>query len=75
MPGGAQLYLFGRKHGDLERDYNDFLLQDTPFSEGNGDFRDVLQNRRMDLFFAPALDTKNIRYFFNLVQPDGYNLG
>ncbi|TAN68147.1 MAG: hypothetical protein EPN17_09930 [Methylobacter sp.] len=72
-PGGAQLYLFGRKHGDLERDYNDFLLQDTPFSEGNGDFRDVLQNRRMDLFFDPALDAKNIRYFFNLVQPDGYN--
>ncbi|HEY8157104.1 MAG TPA: hypothetical protein VIF10_00235 [Methylobacter sp.] len=73
VPGGAQLYLFGRKHGDLERDYNDFLLQDTPFSEGNGDFRDVLQNRRMDLFFDPALDAKNIRYFFNLNQPDGYN--
>jgi len=73
VPGGAELYLFGRKHGDLERDYNDFLLQDTPFSEGNGDFRDVLQNRRVDLFFAPGLDAKNIRYFFNLIQPDGYN--
>lgn len=73
VPGGARLYLFGRKHGDLERDYNDFLLQDTPFSEGNGDFRDVLQNRRMDLFFEPALDAKNIRYFFNLIQADGYN--
>ncbi|AMK78918.1 MULTISPECIES: hypothetical protein [Methylomonas] len=73
VPGGAHLYLFGRKHGDLERDYNDFLLQDTPYSEGNGDFRDVLQNRRMDLFFDPALDAKNIRYFFNLIQPDGYN--
>ncbi|MGZ8221979.1 MAG: hypothetical protein ACXWT0_10050 [Methylobacter sp.] len=73
VPGGAQLYLFGRKHGDLERDYNDFLLQDTPYSEGNGDFRDVLQNRRMDVFFDPALDAKNIRYFFNLIQADGYN--
>ncbi len=73
VPGGAQLYLFGRKHGDLERDYNDFLLQDTPYSEGNGDFRDVLQNRRMDLFFEPALGDKNIRYFFNLIQPDGCN--
>ena len=73
VPGGACLYLFGRKHGDLERDYNDFLLQDTPYSEGNGDFRDVLQNRRMDLFFDPSLDAKNIRYFFNLIQPDGYN--
>ncbi|MEC4748143.1 hypothetical protein [Methylomicrobium sp. Wu6] len=73
VPGGTRLYLFGRKHGDLERDYNDFLLQDTFFSEGNGDFRDVLQNRRMDLFFDPALNTKNIRYFFNLIQPDGFN--
>jgi hypothetical protein len=73
VPGGARVYLFGRKHGDLERDYNDFLLMDTPFSEGNGDFRDVLQNRRLDLFFDPALDAKNIRYFFNLIQPDGYN--
>jgi hypothetical protein len=73
VPGGARLHLFGRKHGDLERDYNDFLLADAPFSEGNGDFRDVLQNRRMDLFFDPALDARDIRYFFNLIQPDGYN--
>lgn len=73
VPGGAHLHLFGRKHGDLERDYNDFLLQDTAYSEGNGDFRDVLQNRRMDVFFDPALDTKNIHYFFNLIQADGYN--
>jgi hypothetical protein len=73
VPGGARLHLFGRKHGDLERDYNDFLLADAPFSEGNGDFRDVLQNRRMDLFFDPAVDARNIRYFFNLIQADGYN--
>lgn len=73
VPGGQRLYLFGRKHGDLERDYNDFLLQDTPFSEGNGDFRDMLQNRRMDIFLDPALDDRNIRYFFNLIQPDGNN--
>lgn len=73
VPGGKRLYLFGRKHGDLERDYNDFLLQDTPYSEGNGDFRDVLQNRRMDVFFDPALDAKNIHYFFNLIQSDGHN--
>jgi len=73
VPGGAHLYLYGRKHGDLERDYNDFLVQDSPFSEGNGDFRDMLQNRRMDVFFDPALGAKNIEYFFALVQPDGYN--
>ncbi len=73
VPGGAHLHLYGRKHGDLERDYNDFLVADTPFSEGNGDFRDTLQNRRLDVFFDPAWDAKNIRYFFNLIQPDGYN--
>ncbi len=73
VPGNLYLYLFGRKHGDLERDYNDFLLQDTCFSEGNGDFRDVLQNRRLDLFFTPSLGDNTIRYFFNLIQPDGYN--
>jgi hypothetical protein len=27
----------------------------------------------MDLYFDPALDARNIRYFFNLIQPDGYN--
>jgi len=73
VPGWERLYVYGRKHGDLERDYNDFLVQDSPFSEGNGDFRDMLQNRRMDVFFDPALGAKNIRYFFNLIQPDGYN--
>lgn len=73
LSGGVYVYLFGRKHGDLERDYNDFLLQDTPYSEGNGDFRDVLQNRRMDLHFEPQLGAKNIHYFFSLIQPDGYN--
>lgn len=72
-PGGAVLYLFGRKHGDLERDYNEFLVQDTFFSEGNGDFRDVLQNRRCELFFNPAVADRNVKYFFNLIQPDGYN--
>ncbi|MBI4397151.1 MAG: hypothetical protein HY548_08655 [Elusimicrobia bacterium] len=72
-PGGALLYLYGRKHGDLERDYNEFFLQDTHFSEGNGDFRDVAQNRRCELFFNPAVGDRNIRYFFSLIQPDGFN--
>ncbi len=73
VPGGPILYLFGRKHGDLERDYNEFFLQDSTFSEGNGDFRDVLQNRRCELFFNPAVGDRNIKYFFSLIQPDGYN--
>jgi hypothetical protein len=73
VPGGKRLHLYGRKHGDLERDYNDFLVQDSPYSEGNGDFRDMLQNRRMDVWFDPELDARDIHYFFNLIQPDGYN--
>lgn len=73
VPGGARLHLYGRKHGDLERDYNDFLVQDTPYSQGNGDFRDMLQNRRTDVFFDSAVGDSSIRYFFNLIQPDGYN--
>lgn len=73
VPGGARLHLYGRKHGDVERDYNDFLVQDTPYSEGNGDFRDMLQNRRTDLFFDPQVGARNVRYFFNLIQADGYN--
>lgn len=73
VPGGAQLHLYGRKHGDLERDYNDFFLLDAPYSEGNGDFRDMLQNRRTDLYFDPAVGSRNIRYFFKLIQPDGFN--
>ena len=73
IPGGRTIYLFGRKHGDPERDYNDFFLQDSPWSEGNGDFRDMLQNRRVDLFFNPDVGDRNLRYFFGLIQPDGYN--
>lgn len=73
VPGGIRLHLFGRKHGDLERDYNNFLVPDTPYSEGDGNWRDMLQNRRTDLFFDPSLGSRNIRYFFNLIQPDGYN--
>ncbi len=30
----SMLYLYGRKHGDLERDYNEFYVQDTFFSQG-----------------------------------------
>lgn len=67
------LYLYGRKHGDLERDYNEYYLQDTFFSQGNGDFRDVAQNRRCELFFNPGVGDKNIKYFFNCIQADGYN--
>ncbi len=66
-------YIFSRKHGDPERDYNYFNLSPSYFSEGQGNYRDVNQNRRLDLFFKPALGANNIVYFLNLIQADGYN--
>ncbi len=67
------VYVFSRKHGDLERDYNRFQVAPTYFSEGEGNYRDVNQNRRSDLFFEPHIGARNILDFVNLIQPDGYN--
>ncbi|WP_341674877.1 hypothetical protein [Niveibacterium sp. SC-1] len=67
------LYLFSRRHGDTERDYNQFRLAPTYFSQGNGAYRDVNQNRRNDIWFNPDVGTANIEYFINLIQLDGYN--
>ena len=66
-------YIYARKHGDLERDYNNFLLSPTYFSQGNGNFRDINQNRRMDNWFYPEIEDENIITFFNLIQTDGFN--
>jgi hypothetical protein len=66
-------YIFSRKHGDLERDYNKFKLLPSYFSEGEGNYRDINQNRRVDLFFNPFIERKNIIYFLNLIKIDGYN--
>jgi len=38
-------HLFSHIHGDLERDYNDFVIDPTYFSQGPGNFRDVAQVR------------------------------
>ncbi|MGC9361420.1 MAG: hypothetical protein ACP5F3_00680 [Candidatus Syntrophosphaera sp.] len=67
------LHLYSRKHGDLERDYNDFRLTPTPYSQGNGNFRDVNQNRRCDLYFNPDVREANMVQFYNLIQLDGFN--
>lgn len=67
------LHLFSRKHGDPERDYNFFSIAGEYYSQGNGNYRDVCQNRRNDVFFCPELEDFNVRQFFNLVQMDGYN--
>ncbi|MFA5879757.1 MAG: cellobiose phosphorylase [Candidatus Margulisiibacteriota bacterium] len=66
-------YLYSRKHGDIERDYNQFNLNPTYFSDGNGNYRDVNQNRRSDLFFNLDIQKENIIQMLNLLQLDGYN--
>jgi len=66
-------YLYSRKHGDLERDYNKFHLQPAYFSQGNGNYRDMNQNRRCDIWFNPDINDENLIYFFNLLQADGFN--
>ena len=71
--GGKPYYVFSRKHGDPERDYNAFHIEPKPYSCGNGNFRDVAQNRRNDPLITPECGDFNIKYFFSLLQADGYN--
>lgn len=66
-------YVYSRKHGDLERDYNYYAMLPEFYSQGNGNFRDVNQNRRSDDFFAPFVGDFNIKTFYSLLQPDGGN--
>ncbi len=67
------VHLFSRKHGDPERDYNFFSTAGEYYSQGNGNFRDVNQNRRNDVFFHPEVGDFNVKTFFSLIQADGYN--
>ncbi|MBI4343039.1 MAG: cellobiose phosphorylase [Candidatus Omnitrophica bacterium] len=67
------VYVFSRKHGDLERDYNQFVIPATPYSQGDANYRDVNQNRRSDAWFYPHVGDTNIVAFFNLLQADGFN--
>jgi hypothetical protein len=67
------LPLYSRKHGDLERDYNPYVIEPTYFSQGEGNYRDVNQNRRHDIFFNPDVGADNVVSFFNMIQPDGNN--
>ncbi|MDE7330502.1 MAG: cellobiose phosphorylase [Clostridia bacterium] len=71
--GGKPYYVFSRKHGDPERDYNSFRIEPKPYSCGNGNFRDVAQNRRNDPLITPECGDFNVKYFFSLLQADGYN--
>lgn len=72
--GDNKIYhIYSRKHGDLERDYNFFSIEDNFYSQGNGNFRDLNQNRRLDVFFKPFTKIENIKLFSDLIQLDGYN--
>ncbi len=66
-------HIYSRKHGDPERDYNFFTLAPEFYSQGNGNFRDVNQNRRSDVYFVPDAGLFNVKLFMNLIQLDGYN--
>jgi hypothetical protein len=71
---GEHIYpIYSRKHGDLERDYNAFFLAAEPFSQGEGSYRDVIQNCRSNVLFYPDIGDFDIRNFMSLVQTDGYN--
>jgi hypothetical protein len=73
LPGGHIFYVYSRKHGDVERDYNFFSMLPEYYSQGNGNFRDVNQNRRSDIYFANFVGDYNIKVFYDLLQLDGYN--
>jgi len=67
------IYVFNRKHGDPERDYNDFVLEPELYSQGDGNFRDTNQNRRNSVWIKPDIGAKDINDFYNLIQLDGFN--
>ncbi|MCP4711224.1 MAG: cellobiose phosphorylase, partial [Planctomycetes bacterium] len=71
--GGHPYHVYSRKHGDPERDYNHFFLAAEFYSQGNGNFRDVCQNRRSDVLLEPRVGEHNIRTFLSFIQLDGYN--
>ncbi len=73
LGGKHIIHVYGRKHGDIERDYNQFVIPPEYYAQGNANFRDVNQNRRNDVFFVPGAGEFNIRVFMSLIQPDGYN--
>ena len=70
---GQIYHLYGRKHGDLERDYNAFYLAPEFYSQGNANYRDVAQNRRSDVLLNPATGDFDVLAFLGLIQADGYN--
>lgn len=71
--GSTPVYLYPRKHGDPEREYNYFSLSREYLSQGNANFRDICQNRCSDTFLLSGAGNFNLQLFTELLQPDGYN--
>jgi len=70
--GVKVFHTFSRIHGDLERDYNAFKIVPSFFSQGPGNYRDIAQNRRDDVTFAPRLGSFDVQLFLGYIQADGY---
>lgn len=66
-------HTFSRIHGDMEREYNNFYVEPSFFSHGNGSYRDVNQNRRNDIYFVKEAGLFNLKQFIELIQLDGHN--
>lgn len=73
VAGPTLLHVFSRRHGDLERDYNYFVVPAHPLSSGVGNYRDICQNRRNDVWFYPEVRAHELRMFLELLQADGFN--
>jgi hypothetical protein len=71
-PSVKVYHTFSRIHGDLERDYNAFMIDPTYFSQGPGNYRDVAQNRRDDVTFQPKMGAFDVKQFLSFIQADGY---
>lgn len=71
--GKHVFHVFSRKHGDPEREYNYYYLTPEKYSQGNGNYRDVNQNRRSDVIYFPFVGAYNLHFFLSLIQLDGYN--
>jgi len=71
--GPIVYHVYSRIHGDMEREYNDFYVEPAYYSHGVGNFRDVNQNRRNDVFFVKEAGLFNIKQFMELLQVDGQN--
>merc|ERR1712238_265784 len=71
-PSVKIFHSFSRIHGDLERDYNAFSIDPAYFSQGPGNYRDIAQNRRNDVTFAPRMGAFDIKQFLSFIQADGY---